>query len=86
MEHPISSNAFDSLGEAYAKDGDRVLAIKSYATAVLLDPANGHAVGSLKELGFGRALWFASFGICAMAAFLVGVILVKCRRSRPKRG
>jgi CubicO group peptidase (beta-lactamase class C family) len=49
-EHPGSSNAFDSLGEAYQKEGDKDLAIKSYQNAVRLDPTNGHAAGMLKEL------------------------------------
>jgi D-alanyl-D-alanine-carboxypeptidase/D-alanyl-D-alanine-endopeptidase len=49
-EHPVSSNAFDSLGEAYRQNGERDLAISSYQTAVKLDPTNGHAVAILKEL------------------------------------
>src|SRR5579859_154655 len=49
-EHPASSNAFDSLGEAYRKNGEKVLAINSYQTAVILDPSNGHAAAMLKEL------------------------------------
>jgi CubicO group peptidase (beta-lactamase class C family) len=49
-EHPTSSNAFDSLGEAYRTDGKRALAINSYQTAVKLDPTNGHAAAMLEEL------------------------------------
>jgi cytochrome c-type biogenesis protein CcmH/NrfG len=49
-EHPTSSNAFDSLGEAYSKNGEKDLAISSYQTAVRLDPINGHALSMLKEL------------------------------------
>ena len=49
-EPPASSNAFDSLGEAYRKNGEKVLAIDSYQTAVKLDPSNGHAAAMLKEL------------------------------------
>jgi CubicO group peptidase (beta-lactamase class C family) len=49
-EHPKSSNAFDSLGEAYRNNGDKDLAINSYQTAVILDPTNGHAAEMLKEL------------------------------------
>jgi CubicO group peptidase (beta-lactamase class C family) len=48
--HPVSSNAFDSLGEAYSQNGQKALAIQSYQTAVKLDPANGHAVSMLKQL------------------------------------
>jgi cytochrome c-type biogenesis protein CcmH/NrfG len=49
-EHPASSNAFDSLGEAYSQNGQKGLAIQSYQTAVKLDPTNGHAVSMLKQL------------------------------------
>jgi CubicO group peptidase (beta-lactamase class C family) len=49
-EHPNSSNAFDSLGEAYQRNGQRELAINSYRTAIKLDTSNGHAAAALKEL------------------------------------
>lgn len=49
-EHPASSNAFDSLGEAYWRNGDKEGAIGSYRTAVRLDPTNGHAAEMLKRL------------------------------------
>lgn len=49
-EHPTSSNAFDSLGEACQREGDKELAIKSYQNAVRLDPTNGHAAAMLKVL------------------------------------
>jgi len=49
-EHPTSSNAFDSLGEAYRKNGNKNLAIKSYENAIELDPKNLHAAAILKEL------------------------------------
>jgi CubicO group peptidase (beta-lactamase class C family) len=49
-EHPASSNAFDSLGEAYSQNGQKDLAIQSYQTAITLDPTNGHAVSMLKQL------------------------------------
>jgi tetratricopeptide (TPR) repeat protein len=49
-EYPASSNAFDSLGEAYSQSGQKALAIQSYQTAVKLDPTNGHAVSMLKQL------------------------------------
>jgi len=38
------------LGEAYARNGEKDLAINSYEMAVKLDPANGHAAGELKKL------------------------------------
>lgn len=49
-DHPMSSNAFDSVGEAYWKNGDKDLAINSYQTAVKLHPTNSHAAKMLKEL------------------------------------
>jgi tetratricopeptide (TPR) repeat protein len=49
-EHPTSSNALDSLGEAYWRNGDKDRAIGSYRTAVRLDPTNGHAAEMLKQL------------------------------------
>jgi len=49
-EHPASSNAFDSLGEAYRQAGDKGLAIKSYENAIKLDAKNLHAAAMLKEL------------------------------------
>jgi CubicO group peptidase (beta-lactamase class C family) len=49
-EYPKSSNAFDSLGEAYQVVGNEVLAIESYQKAVELDPTNLHAVEMLKKL------------------------------------
>jgi CubicO group peptidase (beta-lactamase class C family) len=49
-EHPNSSNAFDSLGEAYWRNGQKSLAISTYQTALKLNPTNGHAASMLKEL------------------------------------
>jgi len=85
-EHPWSSNAFDSLGEAHAKSGERDLAIKSYAMAVILDPTNGRAAGALKELGLARALWLAFPAISAISGMFVAAILIKRRRTRPQIG
>jgi len=48
--YPKSSNAFDSLAEAYEVSGNKELAIKNYQTAVELDPTNLHAVDMLKKL------------------------------------
>ncbi|HLK56040.1 MAG TPA: serine hydrolase [Chthonomonadaceae bacterium] len=50
IEHSTSSNAFDSLGEAYRVHSDIELARQSYQTAVKLDPQNRHASTMLKEL------------------------------------
>lgn len=49
-EYPASSNAFDSLGEAYQTEGEKDLSIKSYQNAIRLDPTNGHAAEMLKKL------------------------------------
>lgn len=68
--HPTSSNAFDSLGEAYRANGERRLAIISYQTAVILDPTNGHAAAMLKELNWNVTNWIAA-AVAAMAAFVI---------------
>jgi CubicO group peptidase (beta-lactamase class C family) len=86
IEHPVSSNTFDSLGEAYRVNGERNLAIMSYTKAVLLDPTNGHAAGELKKLGLERALWLSLLAICAVGVLLVTTILVKRRRRRLHNG
>jgi len=49
--HPLSSNAYDSLAEAYRKSGADKLAISNYQNAVMLDSSNLHAVAMLKEMG-----------------------------------
>jgi tetratricopeptide (TPR) repeat protein len=48
--HPNSSNAYDSLGEAYMVSGDRVLAIEHYEKSLELNPENENAAAKLKEL------------------------------------
>ncbi len=78
-EHPTSSNAFDSLGEAYRVNGERELAIYSYKTAVKLDATNGHAAAMLKELKLGRALRIATPIISAIAVLLVVAIVLRRR-------
>ena len=49
-EHPTSANVYDSLGEAYMKAGQNVLAIKSYATSLQLDSTNDNARTMLRKL------------------------------------
>ena len=51
-EFPTSSNAFDSLGEAYLKQGDSAMAIANYKKSLELNPANQHAKDVLKSLNF----------------------------------
>jgi hypothetical protein len=48
--NPTSGNAFDSLGEAYAANGDTVSAIAAYEKSLALDPANKNAVQRLEKL------------------------------------
>jgi tetratricopeptide (TPR) repeat protein len=49
-EHPQSGDAFDDLGAAYVKHGDKKLAIDAYLTAVSLDSTNTNAVKQLEGL------------------------------------
>ena len=44
-----SSNVYDSLGEAYLKDGQKDLALKNYEKALELNPNNNNAKQVLKE-------------------------------------
>jgi Flp pilus assembly protein TadD len=48
--HPNSWNAYDSLGETYAKNGDKDLAIANYQKSLDLNPKNDGAVKMLAEL------------------------------------
>ena len=57
QEYPQSSNVYDSLGEAYAKVGQKDLAIQNYTKSLQLDPKNDNAVERLKKLrGDGQAM------------------------------
>jgi tetratricopeptide (TPR) repeat protein len=47
---PNSSNAYDSLGEAYMKAGEKQLAIDNYKKSLELNPANDDAKEKLKVL------------------------------------
>jgi tetratricopeptide (TPR) repeat protein len=49
--YPQSSNAYDSLGEAYMTNGDAEAAIQSYRKSLELNPDNSNAVKMLKKLG-----------------------------------
>ena len=88
IEHPASSNAFDSLGEAYRVNGENNLAVISYRFAILLDPSNGHAATELMKLKLGPALWIAFPAIGAIGILLVAAILFRRWRrgqARPNR-
>jgi len=49
-DHPDSFNVHDSLGEAYAANGDRELAIKSYRRSIEINPKNTGGIEALKKL------------------------------------
>jgi CubicO group peptidase (beta-lactamase class C family) len=48
--HPDSWNAYDSLGEALMKNGDKDLAVSNYRKSVELNPANENGLAVLKKL------------------------------------
>ena len=47
---PQSANTYDSLGEAYARSGDKAKAIENYQRSLDLDPNNANAATMLKQL------------------------------------
>jgi len=49
-EYPAASNPYDSLGEAYAADGQVQLAITNYEKSLALDGNNSNAVQQLTKL------------------------------------
>lgn len=49
-EYPDSSNAFDSLGEAYLKAGNKLEALKNYKKSMSLDPTNKGALKIIETL------------------------------------
>jgi len=49
-EYPLSANAYDSLAEAYLKNGQKDLAIKNYKKSFELNPNNENAKAMLKKL------------------------------------
>jgi CubicO group peptidase (beta-lactamase class C family) len=49
-DFPNSSNAYDSLGEAYMIDGDKELSIKNYQRSFELNPNNTNALEMLRKL------------------------------------
>jgi len=48
--HPQSWNVYDSLAEAFAKNGDKALAIQNYTKSLDLNPKNNNATEALKKL------------------------------------
>jgi tetratricopeptide (TPR) repeat protein len=51
-EHPRSSNAHDSLGEAYMMAGRKEQAVRSFRRALEIDPKNANARNLLTQLEF----------------------------------
>ena len=49
-DFPNSSNAYDSLGEAYMINGDKELSIKNYQRSLELNPDNKNALEMLRKL------------------------------------
>lgn len=49
-EYPTSGNVYDSLAEAYEKNGQKQLAIENYRKSADLDPKNENAKNKLKAL------------------------------------
>jgi hypothetical protein len=50
-EHPRAWNVYDSLGEAYMKQGEKELAIENYQKSLELNPNNTNGKEMLKKLG-----------------------------------
>ncbi|MEP1035530.1 serine hydrolase [Ekhidna sp.] len=48
--YPNSANVFDSLGEAYMLNGDKLNAIKNYKKSLELNPNNENAKKNIKEM------------------------------------
>ncbi len=51
-EFPNSANAYDSLGEAFLKNGNKDLAIQNYERSLTLDPDNFNAEDQLMRIKF----------------------------------
>jgi CubicO group peptidase (beta-lactamase class C family) len=78
---PKSSNAFDSLGDAYVQAGERELAMMSYARATAADPGNRHAAAALSTLRRrSTAVFVARWGGLFLAIALAALTLARRRR------
>lgn len=49
-EFPLSSNSYDSLGEAYLANGDTVLSLSNYARSLELNPDNFNAEDQIERI------------------------------------
>jgi Flp pilus assembly protein TadD len=52
-QFPQDANVYDSLGEAYLKQGDKPHAIENYKKSLELNPQNDNARDVLAKLGVG---------------------------------
>jgi tetratricopeptide (TPR) repeat protein len=50
QDYPKYWNAYDSLGEAYLKAGQKDLAIENYQKSVELNPQNQNGIDALKKI------------------------------------
>ena len=50
QEHPDSFNVYDSLGEAYMKNGDKDMAVINYEKSIQLNPNNENGKSMLEKL------------------------------------
>ncbi len=51
-EYPNSSNAYDSLGEAYLKNGEKKLSLVNYERSIEMDPDNFGAEDQIEKIKF----------------------------------
>ena len=49
---PNSANAYDSLGEAYLKNGDKELSLYNYSKSLAMDPDNFNAEDQIERIKF----------------------------------
>jgi hypothetical protein len=88
--HPRSSNAYDSLAEAYAAAGNKDLAIENYRKALAFDPENTNSKAALLRLTgrpatpYSPLLWFHIGGgaIGLLSGFLTLALRKGSRRHR----
>lgn len=83
---PTSSNACDSLGDAYVQAGEPELAVTSYARATALDSGNRHAAAALTTLRRrSTAVVVVKWGGLVVAVTALAALAVARRRRLPKR-
>ncbi|HEY2170810.1 MAG TPA: DUF2306 domain-containing protein [Candidatus Angelobacter sp.] len=82
--HPKSSNAYDSLGEAYAAAGSKDLAIENYRKALAFDPENTNSKAALLRFTgrpatpYSPLLWFHIS--CGAIGLLSGFLTLALRK------